>query len=275
MHINDIILNYVFLVLILKLQLFAVPKHIYYCYFFKPIYNTLFDTLIFVIWFEVLYFFIHIFQSMSDNDILDETWIHELQRIQDIKHNYCKENMKSIYIHSIFINNEKHIDKIVKSEITLSQYNHSENIKYIPKEIISNFIKNNKHVHNNNNKSQYKLLDIASFFVTLEPEDIQSYSKTTDVSCTSNFFKFHPSIGDIIVPPSIFIFHSVNSIFLIYQEIIQNTNNHTVKSILKTTSSKIHKHADTKKVRIDTQYNESYHLNRIKHKKTRRNIVIH
>lgn len=214
---------------------------------------------------------------MSYNDILDETWIHELQRIQDIKHNYCKENMKSIYIHSIFINNEKHIDKIVKSEVTLSQYNHSENTKYIPKEIILNFIKNNKHGdnRNTNNTTQYKLLDIASFFVTLEPEDIQSYSKSTDASSTYNFFKFHPSIVDIIVPPSIFIFHSVNSIFLIYQEIVQNTNNHTVKSILKTTSNKNNKHAETKKVRIDTQYNETYNLKRVKHKKTRRNIVIH
>lgn len=207
---------------------------------------------------------------MTENDILDETWVHQLQRIQDIKHNYCKEDMKSIYIHSIFINNDKHIDKIINSEVTLSHYNHSENSKYIPKEILLNIIKNNKDVHNN-----YKLLDIASFFVTLEPEDIQSYSKSMDVSCTSTFFKFHPSVDDIIVPPAIFIFHSVNSIFLIFQEITQSNNNknHTVKSILKNTS-KNNKHADTKKVRIDTQHNVSYHVKRTKHKhkhkKTRR-----
>ena len=80
---------------------------------------------------------------MTENDILDETWVHQLQRIQDIKHNYCKEDMKSIYIHSIFINNDKHIDKIINSEVTLSHYNHSENSKYIPKEILLNIIKNN------------------------------------------------------------------------------------------------------------------------------------
>lgn len=70
---------------------------------------------------------------MTDNDILDETWIHELQRIHNVKHNYCKENMKSIYIHSIFINNEKQVDKIINSQITLSQYKHSENITMYPK----------------------------------------------------------------------------------------------------------------------------------------------
>ena len=207
---------------------------------------------------------------MSPPDILDETWIHELQRIQDIKHNYCKEKMNSIYIHSIFINHLKDIDKIINSEVLLTQYNQSENT-YIPKDFLLQTIQNNKqHL-----KTQYKLLDIASFFVTLEPEDIQSYSKTTDLSSAPNFFKFHPSVDDIIVPPSIFIFHSINSIFLIYQEVIQNTHNHTMKSILKTTSNKNNKYSDTKKVRINTQFNETYRVKHKKHKKTRKHITIH
>ena len=210
---------------------------------------------------------------MTDNDILDETWIHELKRIHKVKHKYCKEYMKSIYIHSIFINNEKQVDKIINSQITLSQYKHSENINYVPKDTLLQFIKNS--TQSNPGKSHYKLNDIASFFVTLEPEDIQSYSKSTAGSDHSSFFKFHPSVDDIIVPSSIFIFHSINSIFLIYQEIIQNTNNHTVKSILKTTSNKNKKRTDTKKVRIDTQYNESYHVKPTKCNKTRRNITIH
>ena len=207
---------------------------------------------------------------MSPHDILDETWIHELQRIQNIKHNYCKENMNSIYIHSIFINHLKDIDKIINSEVLLTQYNHSKNT-YIPKELLLQFIQNNTRYL----KSQYKLHDIASFFVTLEPEDIQSYSKTIDLSSTHNFFKFHPSIDDIIVPPSIFIFHSINSIFLIYQEVIHNTHNHTMKSILKSTSNKNNKYSDTKKVRINTQYNQTYKFKHNKHKKTRKHIVIH
>lgn len=207
---------------------------------------------------------------MSHRDILDETWIHELQRIQDIKHNYCKENMNSIYIHSVFINHLNHIDKIINSEVSLSQYNHSENT-YIPKDVFLQFIQNNTLYHT----SKYKLIDIASFFVTLEPEDIQSYSKMTDLSSAPNFFKFHPSIDDIIVPPSIFIFHSVNSIFLIYQEVIQNTHNHTMKSILKSTSNKNNKYSDTKKVRINTHFNQTYRVKHKKHKKTRKHIVIH
>jgi hypothetical protein len=217
-----------------------------------------------------LFFFIPIFQSMSPPDILDETWIHELQRIQDIKHNYCKENMNSIYIHSIFINHLKDIDKIINSEVLLTRYNNSDNT-YIPKDFLLQSVQNNKRLL----KSQYKLVDIASFFVTLEPEDIQSYSKTTDLSSAPNFFKIHPSIDDIVVPPSIFIFHSINSIFLIYQEVIQTTHNHTMKSILKSTSNKNNNYSDTKKVRINTQFNQTYRVKHKKHKKTRKHITIH
>lgn len=209
---------------------------------------------------------------MSVSDILDESWIQEQQRIQDIKHNYCKENMDYITIHSLFINCNKHLDKIVNSEISL--VNSEQNTKYIPKKTILQLIEQNKKCTTNSTNSQYKLIDIASFFITIEPEQIQSFSKTTVPSHTNEFFKFHPSVDDIIVPPSIFIFHKVNSIFLIYQETIQRNKNYTIKSILKTTPNKNAKRMNTKKVRIDTQLNESYNNNHIKHKKTRKNVSI-
>jgi|TARA_B110000285_G_scaffold228008_1_gene290274 hypothetical protein len=210
---------------------------------------------------------------MSISDILDDSWLQEQQRIQDIKHNYCKENMNSITIHSLFVNKNKHLDKIVNSEVTLVESDKQPNLQYIPKNTISQLIQQNKHSSTtHSNKSQYKLLSIASFFVTLEPEHIQSYSKSTDITGTSDFFRIHPSIDDIIVPPSIFIFHKINAIFLIYQEHVQSHKKYTIKSILKTTPNKNAKKVNTKKVRIDTQLNESYVNTHIKHKKTRRNV---
>lgn len=209
---------------------------------------------------------------MSVSDILDESWIQEQQRIQDIKHNYCKENMDSITVHSLFINSNKHLDKIVNSEVSL--VHSDQNNKYIPKKTILQLIQQNKKCNTCSSNSEYKLIDIASFFITIEPEHIQSFSKTTPTSNTNEFFKFHPSIHDIVVPPSIFIFHKVNSIFLIYQETIQRNKNYTIKSILKTTPNKNSKRMNTKKVRIDTQLNESYNNVLIKHKKTRKNVSI-
>lgn len=206
---------------------------------------------------------------MSSHERLDETWVHELQKIQDINQNYCRECMDSISVHSVFVNNNKHIDKIINLEITLSTHNTIDNYKYIPKNQLISIIKHNQEHLGQQNIRQYKLIDIASFFVTLEPEHIQSYSKSEVTSNNHNFFKIHPYIDDIHVPTSIFIFHKLNSVFLIYQEFISNTNNRTAKSILKKNSNQ-NTQSHTKKVKINTDLNESYRNLRPKHTKTRR-----
>ena len=207
---------------------------------------------------------------MSSHERLDETWVHELQKIQDITQNYCKECMDSISVHSIFVNNDKHIDKIINLDITLSTHDTINNYKYVPKNTLMSIIKQNKEHLGQQSKRQYKLLDIASFFVTLEPEHIQSYSKAETTATDHNFFKIHPYIDDIHVPTSIFIFHKINSIFLVYQEFVSTSNNRTAKSILKNNNGKNTKSSHTKKVKINTDLNESYRSIRNKHTKTRR-----
>src|SRR6056300_1340125 len=111
---------------------------------------------------------------MSSHDLLDESWIHELQKIQDIKQNYCRECMDSISVHSIFVNVDKQIDKIINLDITLSKNDTTENCRYVSKNKLMSIVKQNKELLGSQNKHEYKLIDIASFFVTLEPEHIQS-----------------------------------------------------------------------------------------------------
>lgn len=207
---------------------------------------------------------------MSSHDLLDESWIHELQKIQDIKQNYCRECMDSISVHSIFVNVDKQIDKIINLDITLSTNDTTENCRYVSKNKLMSIVKQNKELLGSQNKHEYKLIDIASFFVTLEPEHIQSYSKTDITTTDHNFFKIHPYIDDIHVPTSIFIFHKLNSIFLVYQEFISTSNNRTAKSILKKNYNKNTKSSHTKKVKINTDLNESYQNIQSKHTKTRR-----
>ena len=81
---------------------------------------------------------------MSSHDLLDETWVQELQKIQDIKQNYCKESMDSISVHSIFINPNKHIDKIVNLELELSKHDTIDNHMYLSKNTLSSIIQQNK-----------------------------------------------------------------------------------------------------------------------------------
>ena len=207
---------------------------------------------------------------MSSHVLLDETWVHELQKIQDINQNYCKECMDSISVHSIFINNNKHSDRIINSELALSTHDTMENHMYVSKNTLSSIIQQNKEHKGELSKRHYKLIDIASFFVTLEPEHIQSYSKTDPRDLIHDFFKIHPYVEDIHVPMSIFIFHKLNSVFLIYQEVAPVSNNRTMKSILKKTSNQNVKTSHTKKVKINTEINQTYRNVRKKHTKTRR-----
>tara|TARA_Y100000361_G_scaffold118134_1_gene109429 strand:- start:18301 stop:18975 length:675 start_codon:yes stop_codon:yes gene_type:complete len=201
------------------------------------------------------------------DDSLDDSWINEQQLIQNIEHNYKREPMDNISIYSVFINSNKNIDKIINSEISLSV--DSNNIQYIPKDTIHHIIKNNKLSSPNN--YQYQLVDIASFFIDLEPNFIQPFSKTNDIkSHSQQFFKLYPIIENIIVPKSIFIFHKLNSIYFIYQEIVNKPKKYTIKSILKTNKDHNNKFSNTKKVKIDISLNKSYKTNPVKHKKTRK-----
>jgi hypothetical protein len=126
---------------------------------------------------------------------------------------------------------------------------------------------------------KYKLLDVLVYHVDLEPQHIQSFSKVSDLNDHSrSFFKVLPIVDEISIPPSIFIFHSLNSVFFMYKE-VENTPNkhsHTIKSILKPTSvTNEVKHTHTKKVRISNQTEEHpfiEHRHR-KPKKTRKNIL--
>jgi len=110
--------------------------------------------------------------------------------------------------------------------------------------------------------SKYKLIDILKYNVELEPENIQSYSKTENiVEKSAGFFKVLPIIDDIVISPSIFIFHGINAIYFIFQEVKTEKHRHTIKSILKHSkmdeiSASTSSHKSTKKVRINDSPND-------------------
>jgi hypothetical protein len=70
---------------------------------------------------------------------------------------------------------------------------------------------------------------------------------------------------DVVIPPSIFIFHNINSLYFIYKEHNNLPNNYTLKSILK--SSTLNSKAK-KTVRIQDSMTEVMKLK--KHPYTRK-----
>jgi len=185
----------------------------------------------------------------SDTD-LDVSWIQNKERLQTIQNNYCREPMENIDAFFLYINQNKYIEKIISDKIPLS----SNSISVLSKETILQIIQTHK--HNTHSLGKYKLMDILLYNVDLEPENIQSYSKNENEQISessSGFFKVIPIIDDIIIAKSIFIFHEINSIYFIFQEIDTGSKRHTIKSILKKNENEhIGSHKNTKKVRIQT-----------------------
>lgn len=181
----------------------------------------------------------------SDENGLDTSWIQEEERIQNIESLYSREPMPAISLYFIYINQNQYIEKVVSEN-----HEFPENSAVLSKETLLRIIHHRKI---STPCSKYKLIDILTFHVPLEPEHIQYYAKQEDRDDISkDFFKVLPIVDEIRVDPSIFIFHSINSIFFIFEEAPKTSHKHTLKSILKSTESREHVlHKTTKKVRIE------------------------
>lgn len=174
------------------------------------------------------------------DDDLDISWIQKNSKLHEIQHNFCKENMQNIWVHCIYINCANEIEKIASEKHECDIDEHGSTI--LSKERMLKFIQTKKQYCEN---KKYKLSDILSYQVDLEAEHMQSYSQITP-SSKSPFFKTISVFNDIVISPSIFIFHSLNAIYVCLQEI--ETVKPILKPILKIGGANKIKH--TKKVRI-------------------------
>lgn len=175
---------------------------------------------------------------MENEEDLDLSWLEEHKRILSISENYQREPLEYITFHFCYINDNL-IHKILTEKYIFSDENNTENqqqqIKY---EEFQKIIEAKTQL----DKYTYKFTDYATFIVDLEPEHIQLYSKTDS---SLNFFKQYSSLEleqNILCPQSIFIFHSINAIFVILKK-QDTTLSTTHRSILK-------KHAHITKKRV-------------------------
>lgn len=167
---------------------------------------------------------------MTDN--LDCSWIENEEKMVAIDKNYIREPIHEITLFFIYVNCNMEIE-LVSKEIEIV---HNGTIN---KERLLQIIQN-KRIHNNNKK--YRLDDILSFQIDLEPENIQSFSDLHHLDeISATFLKSVPIFDEIVCIPSIFIFHDISSLYFLFNEI-----DVSCKSILRNGSDK----RVTKKVRI-------------------------
>ena len=188
-------------------------------------------------------------EDESESKDLDTSWIQEHDRLSTINENYLREPMDSINVYYVYINRNQYIEKIISDKLPLS-LSEDKTHSYLSKETLLQIIQSRKI---KTSFSKYKLTDVVSYLVDLEPENIQSFSNTDNVEqATPSFFKIRSFMDDIQFNNSIFIFHGVNSIYFLFEEVELLNHRHTLKSILKTSSQEntVSDKTNTKKVRI-------------------------
>lgn len=177
-----------------------------------------------------------------DEDDLDISWIIEQEKIDKINQNYFREPIDNINATFIYINNNSYIEKVTSEKLPLL-FNPDKNTSVLKKEIILKIIQDKKFI------TKYKLMDVLTYNIDVEPEHIQNIANSENLlELSSKFFKSIALVDDICINPSIFIFHNINSIFFLFKETIDT--NFSPKSILKTGCSP---HKITKKVKISVQ----------------------
>lgn len=169
---------------------------------------------------------------MSDLDI---SWVQETTRMCSLEQNLLREKSPSIKARYVYINLNNEIIDVIDENIVL----HDSDI--ITKERCLQLVQS----RTKKDKIKYILKDIGLFHVSLKPEQIPLYNsgKTRELE-----LKTFPILDDIVIPPSIFIFHHLNSLYFFFYE--SPNSKMGVKSILKPNSTNGNGIKKTKKVRI-------------------------
>ena len=145
-------------------------------------------------------------------------WITDTQRLISITQTCLREELLYISLVFLYIDKNKETTSIKKDTLEFGT-----RVRQISKEKILELIETNK-------KEKYILRDNFLFHIPIEPESISLFHEDT----YKHYWTSCPLGKDVELPPSIFIFHPVNTIYFIYYEEDEKPlksslrNNHTV-----------------------------------------------
>ena len=164
------------------------------------------------------------------------SWIEEEEKLLRVQEKFQREPMESIKCFFLFMNQNKYIEQITDEMVDLHDGK-------ISKDRVLRIVEEKKCQKPN---VRYAFLDSWLFLVDLEPEHIQAYSQ---MEVSSRFIVPLSFIDDIIIAPSIFIFHDLNAVYFLFQEV----DRLPAKSAFR---NKVSGHKSTKRVTY-TQFNKT------------------
>ena len=134
------------------------------------------------------------------------SWIEEEENLLLAQDKFQRESMESIKCFFLFMNQNKYIEQITDEMVDLYDGK-------ISKERVLRLVEEKKNLKTN---VKYAFLDSWMFLVDLEPEHIQAYSQ---MEVSSRFIRQLSFIDDIVVAPSILVFHDLNAVYFLFQEV--------------------------------------------------------
>jgi hypothetical protein len=167
-------------------------------------------------------------------ELLDEEWINEFEKTDKLYQDFYLDNIYYTNIHFIYINKNNDIEKIKEESFLMLTPN------YISREEILGLLKRNDY------DRKYSILSILKCNITLHPEEIVGFLKSTTISDYSDkFMKPIKNIDAITFEKTINMFQDLNDlVFIFYEKHNYNkqthnsTNNVTKKVYLTSTKSK-------------------------------------
>lgn len=182
--------------------------------------------------------------------------IKDYEQLIDMDNNYTPIPMYFINSYIIYINQDDCIEKITCDKIQL-EMNHNMHNSMINKNDIIQLINSNK---TQTKLTKYKFDNMFLFNIDLNHSDLKTFIEVSNVNnMNKQFFKNISFMSNVIIPPSLFIFHNINALYFIFKETpihkFLNTENQKIKSILKNNNDKRERH--TKKVRFNNINNKT------------------
>ena len=156
---------------------------------------------------------------------INTDWINNETRLLNEEGLLCQEAMKTIKIVHVYMNETSEIIKIKK---TIHTFKDGSNVVTC-NEILRYYIENRKL-----QTIRYKLFKVLVYNVDLGDKLYQKMKSISTINCLKSVSLY---IEDIVINPSLFIFHEMNSIYLIYKENVKDSRSMTQKN-KKSNSSK-------------------------------------
>jgi hypothetical protein len=177
------------------------------------------------------------------------SWIEKEEKLLTIQQNYKREVADSIKCYFLYMNRNLYIEQITTDDISVIDGK-------ISKERVLRLIQEKRFQKTN---FKYTFKDAWMFLVDLEPSQVQAFSQS---EVTARFITALPLLEDIVVSPSIFIFHDMNAVYFLFEEVPAETCIPPKPVLRKDNKIDRHKNKITKKVTYG------------KFNKTRKNISI-